>query len=111
MVYAESAGWRNFACFEENAINRSRTRVLSFLNIVGRGMAGGGLEQDVAGMDPTATAVTALKHPSIVGIKTAHYQGRDWAAVEHSLQAGDRAGLPAMVDFGASHPEAPWNDC
>ena len=36
-----SSGWRNFPDFKTRVIDRSRTRVLAMLNIVGRGMAGG----------------------------------------------------------------------
>ena len=37
---AGSAGWRNFEDFREHVIERSKTRVLAFLNIVGHGMRG-----------------------------------------------------------------------
>jgi len=40
VVDAGCAGWRNFAVFKEQIIDRSRTRVLAWLNIVGHGMAG-----------------------------------------------------------------------
>ena len=38
---AGCAGWRNFEDFKERIIDRSKTRVLAFLNIVGNGMRGG----------------------------------------------------------------------
>ena len=34
-------GWRNFPDFKQRVIDRSKTRVLAFLNIVGQGMGGG----------------------------------------------------------------------
>src|SRR5262249_1379333 len=37
---AGSSGWRNFEDFKDRIIDRSRTRVLAFLNIVGSGMRG-----------------------------------------------------------------------
>ena len=37
---AGCAGWRNFEDFKEHIIDRSHTRVLAFLNIVGAGMRG-----------------------------------------------------------------------
>src|SRR5262249_24321375 len=52
---AGSSGWRNFPDFKDRIIDRSKTRVLAFLNIVGAGM-GGKVEQDTAQMDPTAAA-------------------------------------------------------
>src|SRR5689334_9866111 len=41
---AGCAGWRNFAEFKDRIIDRSKTRVLAFLNIVGAGMRGGKFE-------------------------------------------------------------------
>jgi dihydroorotase len=40
VVDAGGAGWRSFDDFKQRIISRSRTRVLAFLNIVGRGMWG-----------------------------------------------------------------------
>ncbi|TDE07919.1 amidohydrolase/deacetylase family metallohydrolase [Jiangella asiatica] len=103
-----SAGWENFDEFKTNVIDRSNTRVLAFLNIVGKGMAGGEFEQDLTNMLPGPAARVAQQYPDdIVGIKTAHYEGTDWKPVERSVRAGEIAGLPVMVDFGADHPERP----
>jgi dihydroorotase len=105
---AGCAGWRNFEDFRQRVIERSRTRVLAFLNIVGNGMRGGNFEQDLADMEVAPTGEMALRHPGlIVGIKTAHYEGPEWAPVERAVEAGERAGIPVMVDFGASRPERP----
>jgi dihydroorotase len=50
----------------------------------------------------------ALRHPGlIVGIKTAHYEGSDWGAIERAVAAAEKAGIPVMVDFGINHPERP----
>lgn len=111
VVDAGCAGWRNFADFKERVIDRSRTRVLAFLNIVGNGMRGGKWEQDLADMEAKPTAETALRHKGlVVGIKTAHYEGADWAPVERSVEAGTIAGVPVMVDFGANKPERPISE-
>jgi dihydroorotase len=105
---AGCAGWRNFADFKERIIDRSRTRVLALLNIVGHGMRGGKFEQDLADMEAKPTADMARKYPGlIVGIKTAHYAGPEWAPVERSVEAGTLAGIPVMVDFGANKAERP----
>ena len=89
VVDAGCAGWRNFADFKDRVIDRSRTRVLAFLNIVGNGMRGGKYEQDLADMEAKPTAEMALQHKGlIVGIKTAHYEGPEWAPVERSVEAG-----------------------
>ena len=65
----------------------SKTRVLAFLNIVGKGMAGAP-EQDLTEMDPKAAAEMAMRYKdTIVGIKTAHYAGPEWTPVEHAVAA------------------------
>jgi len=105
---AGGAGWRNFEDFKERVIARSKTRVLAFLNIVGHGMRGAAYEQVLADMDAGPTAEMALRHKGlIVGIKTAHFEGPEWAPVERAVEAGTRAGIPVMVDFGQSRPERP----
>jgi dihydroorotase len=109
VVDAGTSGWRTFPDFKERIIDRSKTRVLALLNIVGRGMAGRPYEQVVADMDPVRTAVRALEYPDvIVGIKTAHYDGPEWTAVERAVAAGTQARLPVMVDFGTFRPERPF---
>jgi dihydroorotase len=108
MVDAGGAGWRNFDDFKQRIIDRSRTRVLSFLNIVGHGMRGGKFEADQSDMDPKPAAEMALKHKGlIVGIKTAHYPGPEWTPVENAVKAGTEANIPVMVDFGSNRPERP----
>ena len=109
---AGCAGWRNFEDFKQRIIDRSKTRVLAFLNIVGNGMRGGKFEQDLSDMDAKPTAEMALRYPNvIVGIKTAHYAGPEWKPVEQAVEAGTKANIPVMVDFGTNHPnERPLSD-
>ncbi|MBV8811731.1 MAG: amidohydrolase/deacetylase family metallohydrolase [Acidobacteriaceae bacterium] len=105
---AGCAGYRNFEDFKQHVIDRSKTRVLAFLNIVGAGMRGPKYEDNLADMDPQPAAEMAKRYPGlIVGIKTAHYSGPEWTPVEHAVQAGTIASIPVMVDFGANRPERP----
>ena len=105
---AGSSGYRNFEDFKEHVIDRSKTRVLAFLNIVGAGMRGPKYEDNQADMEPQPAAEMAKRHSGvIVGIKTAHYSGPEWTPVEHAVQAGTLANIPVMVDFGANRPERP----
>jgi dihydroorotase len=105
---AGSSGYKNFEDFKEHIIDRSKTRVLAFLNIVGAGMRGPKYENNLADMEPGPAAEMAKKHPGlIIGIKTAHYEGPEWTPVEHAVQAGTMANIPVMVDFGANRPERP----
>jgi dihydroorotase len=107
---AGSSGWKNFPDFKDRVIDRSKTRVLAFLNIVGAGM-GGKVEQDTNEMDPAAAAAMAKKYPEVVvGFKTAHFAGPEWTAVDRALEAGKLAGLPIMVDFGVFRPERPYQE-
>ena len=108
VVDAGGAGHRNFDDFKDRVIDRARTRVLAFLNIVGHGMRGEKFEQDVADMRTEPTAQTAARHAGlIVGIKTAHYAAADWVGVERAVEAARLSELPVMVDFGTDHPERP----
>jgi dihydroorotase len=103
---AGCAGWRNFEDFKDRVIDRSRTRVLAFLNIVGQGMRGMRFERDLEDMQAAPTAQMALRHKGvIVGIKTAHYPGPEFTPVERAVEAGTLAGIPVMVDFGRAFPE------
>ena len=112
VVDAGSSGWRNFAEFQQQTINHSRTRVLAMLNIVGRGMGGRTtVEQDVTDMDAVRTAETARQHRDlVVGIKVAHYAGPDWVPYERAVEAGKLASIPVMVDFAEFRPERPFQE-
>lgn len=111
MADAGTSGWRNFEDFKQRVIDRAKTRIFAFINIVGNGMGGGRLEQDVNDMDPKPAAEMAAKHrDTVVGFKTAHYAGPDWSAVDRVLEAGRTAGLPVMVDYGQVVPERPHSE-
>jgi dihydroorotase len=108
---AGCAGWRNFEDFKQRIIDRSKTRVLAFINIVGHGMRGGKFEQDLSDMEAKPTAEMALRHKGlIIGVKTAHYAGPEWAPVERAVEAGTIANIPVMVDFGINHAERPVSE-
>ena len=105
------AGWRNFPQFKAQVIDRSRTRVLSFLNIVGSGMKGGPVEQNLADMDAKLTAMRIKQHPElIVGVKVAHYSGAEWEPVTRAVEAGRETDVPVMIDFGGNTPPLPLRD-
>jgi dihydroorotase len=110
VVDAGSSGWRNFDDFRRRTIDRSRTRVLAFLNIVGRGM-GGDVEQVTTDMEPKPAAEKVkANRDAIVGIKTAHYRAPNWIAVDNAVEAGKLADVPVMVDFGSFTSERPFQD-
>jgi dihydroorotase len=100
---AGSSGWRTFEEFKDRIIDRSRTRVLAFLNIVGAGMREGQIEQNLNDMDVKPTADMAQKHKGlIVGIKSAHFTGPEWTPYEKAEEVGKIAHIPVMVDFGSN---------
>jgi dihydroorotase len=108
---AGSSGWRNFEDFKQRIIDRSQTRVLAFLNIVGAGMRGAKFENDLNDMAAKPTADMAQKYRGVVvGVKTAHYAGPEWTPVERAVEAGTIANIPVMVDFGTNHKERPVAD-
>jgi dihydroorotase len=108
VVDAGSSGWRDFPIFKKQVIDHSKTRVLAFLNIVGAGMRGGSYEQDTKDMDGAKAAAMAQQYGDyIVGIKLAHYRGREWFPVDEAVKAGKIANIPVMIDFGENPSPLP----
>lgn len=103
LVDAGSAGWKSFQTFKEQTIDRSHTRILSFLNIVGEGMKGGVWEQDTSDMDAKLSAQVARRYSDlIVGFKVAHFRGEGedyYVPIDRAIEAGNMAGtIPVMLD-------------
>lgn len=105
-------GWTDFRLFKEQIIDRSRTRVLAFINIIGVGMKGVvPYEQNVNDMDPKMTALVANQFSDyIVGVKIAHYSGHEWEPYHRAVEAAEQAGIPVMVDFGGAEPPLPLEE-
>ena len=109
IVDAGSSGWKRFDHFRKTVIDRAQTRVLAFLNIVSEGMESEDAEQIHDNYQVAEAVETARTHRDcIVGIKVAHYRHPDWFPFEKALEAGDKTGLPVMVDFGYFLPERPY---
>ena len=99
VVDAGTSGWRNFPVFKKQVIDRSKTRVLSFLNITGSGMTGFPSEEDVNDMDSRMTALVIEQFPDIiVGVKIGHYRGSDWVPFDRAVEAGRIANVPLFVE-------------
>ncbi|HUX85768.1 MAG TPA: hypothetical protein VMW65_02100, partial [Chloroflexota bacterium] len=116
VVDAGTAGWRDFPLFKEQVIDRSKVRILSYVNIVGSGM-GGDWEHDVAEMNPKLAAAVVEAYPEVaVGIKTAHYWALrpfdelhpPWLAVDRAIEAGTLCHKPVMFDFCPWPVERPY---
>lgn len=105
VVDAGGSGWKDFPTFKKNIIDNSQTRVLAFLNVVGGGMRGGIIEQNIADMDPEMAAKAAVRYKEhVVGIKVAHFTSPDFTNVDRGVAAGKLANIPVMIDFGGTKP-------
>jgi dihydroorotase len=118
MVDTGTAGAKHFLHFKRTVIDRVKTRVFAYINIVDLGMQGD-FEQDIRTMDPELAASIVLAYPDVcVGIKTAHYWTRlpwdaehpPWAAVDRAVEAGNICKKPVMVDFWPRPPERSYEE-
>jgi dihydroorotase len=100
-----TAGADSFEDFKK-IIDRSKMRILSFLNIAAPGAEANRAEQDPSQFKVQLAADTAKKYPTlIIGFKTGHYGGTfsdtrpPWASVDAVIEAGRLTGLPVLADF------------
>lgn len=101
---AGSSGWRTFPEFKKNIIDKSQTRVLAFLNIIGDGM--GQYQQNVNDMDPKMAAEVAISNKKdVVGFKSAHFSGNPFIPLDSAVKAGNIADMPVMLDL--TYPSKP----
>jgi dihydroorotase len=118
MVDTGTAGAKHFLHFKRTVVDRVKTRIFAYINIVDLGMQGD-FEQDIRTMDPELAASVVLAYPDVcVGIKTAHYWVREpfdelhppWAAVERAIEAGNICKKPVMVDFWPRPPVRSYDE-
>lgn len=99
VVDAGTSGWRNFSVFKNQVIDKSKTRILAFLNIAGSGMTGSPYEQDLNDMDAHLTSLMIKKYPEIiVGVKIGHFEGPEWTPFDRALEAGKKSNTPLFVE-------------
>lgn len=99
VVDAGTSGWRNFPLFKDQVIDKSKTRILAFLNISGNGMSGKQMQEDIQDMDPARASETTTKYrDTIVGIKIGHYEGREWTPFDNAVTAARQANVPLFVE-------------
>jgi dihydroorotase len=118
-VDAGTTGWKDFLDFKEGTIDRSKVRILAFINIACCGMVDADSEQRAIDLNPKITASVAQAFPDIiVGIKSAHYWTHlpwdeahaPWTSVERAVEAAELCHRPVMVDFWPRPPERSYND-
>jgi dihydroorotase len=116
MVDAGTAGALDFGRFKERVIDKSRTRILAFVNIADHGMGPGEQEREHLLPELCAGACRAFKE--VVGVKSAHYWTRlpwddrhaPWDNVGRAVQAGELCQMPVMVDFWPRPPERSYEE-
>ena len=107
VVDAGTSGWRNFPLFKEQVIDRSKTRVLAFLNIAADGISGTestlskieAAQHNLDEMDVQKTEGTIREYPDIiVGVKIGHFDGESWAPFDRALEAASKTHRPLFVE-------------
>ena len=111
VVDAGTSGWRTFPDFKERVIDRSKTRVLALLNIVGRGMAGRPYEQTPGrhGPGPDRRDRAAVPRDDRRHQDRPLRRARSGSRSIGRSRRRARAKLPVMVDFGTFRPERPYH--
>jgi len=109
-----TAGADSFEDFKK-IIDRSKMRILSFLNIAAPGAQSNRAEQDPTQFKVPLAVETAKKYPNlIIGYKTGHYNGTfsetrlPWASVDAVVDAGRQTGLPVLADFTPMPPQGKY---
>lgn len=100
VVDAGTSGWKNFPLFKEQVIDRSRTRVLAFLNIFDSGFSSGSaIEPSMDKADPVKTAAAIAKYSDfLVGTRIGHYSGKSWTPFDRALEAAELSNTPLLVE-------------
>lgn len=115
MVDTGTAGAKHFLHFKNTVIDRAKTRIFAYINVVKSGMLGA-FEHEASEMDAELAASIVLAYPEqCVGIKTAHYWTKEpwdeahtpWLAVDRGLEASAICKKTLMVDFWP-RPERPY---
>lgn len=118
-VDAGTCGSRDFVTFKNAIIDKSRLRILSFINIADGGMVNLESELSPAHFTPKKVFTLAQRYKDvIVGVKTAHYWAkapanehyRPWDSVDAALEAATLSGLPVMVDFQPNSSERTYKN-
>lgn len=100
MVDAGTSGWKNFPLFKKNVIDRSKTRVLAFLDIFDLGFSSGSPEEhDSTTMNAEKISETIKNYPDfIVGVCVGHYSGNDWMPFKKAIEATQTSKTPILVE-------------
>lgn len=117
-VDAGSCGCKDFFDFKNRFIDKSKLRILAFINIAHGGMVSLASELEPDNFYVEIAAAIAKEVPEVIGIKTAHYHvGKPfdethpaWASVDAAVKAGEIAGKPVMADVQPYLPGRPYEE-
>ncbi|SDN10861.1 dihydroorotase [Daejeonella rubra] len=100
VVDAGTSGYKTFPLFKEQIIDRSRTRVLAFLNAFAPGMVGTAAEQeDMKALEIEKADETIKKYPDLIaGVKIGHYSGKDWKPFDAAASLAHANNRPLFVE-------------
>jgi dihydroorotase len=100
VVDAGTSGYKTFPLFKEQVIDRSRTRILAFLNVFAPGMVGNAAEQeDMKALEIEKADETIKKYPDLIaGVKIGHYSGSDWKPFDEAADLAHRNNRPMFVE-------------
>lgn len=110
IVDAGSSGYNNYGVFKETVVNRSKTEVLSFLNISRKGLGSGlsELANPADLMTPEEAKEIFEREPNLVGLK-ARMSGsvvkeQGIAPLKHARQLANSIDVPIMIHIGNPPP-------
>ena len=99
VVDAGTSGWRNFDIFKKQVIDRSKTRILVFLNAFGEGMIQGPGSENVDDMSSQMALEMIKRYPDIIaGICVGHYAGGEWTPFERAEEMARLSNTPLFVE-------------
>ncbi|MEG0166036.1 amidohydrolase/deacetylase family metallohydrolase [Anaerorhabdus sp.] len=111
MIDAGSSGSYNFDHFRSTVIERSKTKIYALLNIADLGMTSLRDEQYPLENDfKSFLSCYRRNEDRIVGIKIAHYNGKDFNDVDYAKRLQGELQIPIMVDFGVFKKERPYDE-
>ena len=99
VVDAGTSGWKNFSLFKSQVIDKSKTRILAFLNIAGYGMTGNEMQEDIMEMNVDSALNCIIRNSAhIVGVKIGHFEKKDWAPFDRAIDLANKSNSPLFVE-------------
>lgn len=95
--------WKTFPEYKKNVIDKSDTRVFTFLGLDGEGYEGGANEVNTGDVQARMSAkIAQMYKDNVVGFQVT---GQNFTAVNRAVEAGNQANMPVLTDGGRNHPQ------